>query len=40
MYAQPKTMEVMIEVKIPYAPFVSEDFVSSDCQNKKNASLD
>jgi hypothetical protein len=28
-------MEIPIALRIPYAPFVSEDFVSSDCKNKK-----
>jgi hypothetical protein len=27
-------MEIPIALRIPYAPFVSEDFVSSDCKNK------
>lgn len=32
MYAHPTTIEIMTELKIPIAPFLSEDLVSSVCK--------
>lgn len=38
MYAQPTTHEMMMAPRIPYAPFLSDDFVSSDCSRRRSYS--